>query len=621
MLVVLTCAGLGVWARAAGVWDARCPATEQAGEGAESSTPPANGETWNRQRNFMADVYARAWQSGRLISILDYPAWAVPLEPTWAEDPYDDLSWLRTYHSLGWLQAASRAYTMTGDPAFADDVRRYVLSWIRSNAPDDPRSTRAWYDGSVALRTDALVGMLPVLRTAMDTSELEELFDALALHGATLAGYLDDPRWTAHNHNLFHALSLHNLATAVPELERADEWRERARARMNELLTEMLDADGVSTEQAAAYHYTALRLFLEADEYLKAHGDRLGDAERALLARGSRFAALLPTPGGVLPAIGDTEYGEPAPWGLMAGMDRSGLGTPEAAYVLTCGREGERPPDLSFFPASGLAIVRPSYGEDGEWRDDLQVVVDMGPDRRPHGHYDTLNVVVSARGEQLLIDGGGPYQYGVAERRELIEAQSHNTVIVDGGGYEPGTVTVETVVDNPMVASVEAWHEKSRGVRHERTVLVLKPDVILIVDRLRATDGNRHNFDLRYHLDPDAQASEQSGGQIIRVRGAGMGIKVVASTGRLVDGDPTTTGWVTPRHGVRVQAPVLSYQQAGRAAWFVTAITPATAADAAVPSLVAGSNGETIAVQVSTGDVSWNVAVSSGRTPTVEADR
>jgi hypothetical protein len=87
---------------------------------------------------FASSTSATQWRKDRTITIDNSEPWLVPADPTWAEDPHDDLSWQRTYHSLKWLQSPMTAYRETGDDTYARDVADYVMSWIRLNPSDDP---------------------------------------------------------------------------------------------------------------------------------------------------------------------------------------------------------------------------------------------------------------------------------------------------------------------------------------------------------------------------------------------------------------------------------------------------------------------------------------------------
>jgi hypothetical protein len=553
---------------------------------------PQQDHLWRTANDAFVGTAARQlWDSGRQVKFGNYPPFTVPENPTWAEDPYRDLSWLRDYHSLTWLLIPANAYEETGDARYRDQVKHYLLDWIADNPRGaDAPSARSWFDGAVGYRTDLVVHLFrPVLADAISPSELGVLLESLQLHGSVLRGHLFSEGLAGHNHNLFHALSLYNLSAAFPELRRAERWRVTGRERVSTLMPEMVAVDeGVSLEQAASYHLLAIQLFARADAYLRQFDDGLEAAERQTLNRMAAFAALLMTPTQELPAIGDTFYGANG-WQRLEAIRDGGISDPFTDFVLTLGQEGTRPPDAAFFPVGGYAILRPQYSSGTAWQRDLQLIVDTSPRERVHGHHDAMNVVLTAFGHALLVDSGGPYAYGSERRAAFVGASAHNVVIVDDGLADTRPVSELVETDSPDHSVVSGMYEVSPGVRHRRTVILLKPDLVVIVDRLEAVDGESHRYRLLYHLPPEAFVDASGSAGIVSAGPAGMGFRVLSSgvgSMRVVSGqeDPPI-GWVTERHRDRRAAPVLTAEQTERSAWFVTALSPASADTARVPSV------------------------------------
>ena len=582
------------------------------------------GNLW-RQGLEKADTPAAvdAWQQDRLVSFPGGGAWQVPTDPDWSEDPYRNLSWAAGYQSLAWLVTLARGYR-AGDAAMGDELRHYLLSWIAANPVHQPQSVRSWYNGAVHRRTNAIIAAWDVLLVVLDDDELAQVMIALHHHGAQLGSYLGRERFHGHNHNLFHALALLNLANNVPVLAQASAWREQALQRMHALLGEMVNPrDGVSTEQAATYHYLAMRLFVQAQLYLVSNGRAFTQANLALLTEMTRFGALLPDPAGLIPAIGDTGFGgtDATARDLLGQFDKLGLATPEAQFVLSRGKNGRRPADASFFLGEGLAIFRPSFGEVGDWDDDLHVVADMGPSSRVHGHDDAMNVVMTAHGEQLLVDSGGPYQYGVDERRAFTDVRAHNTVVVDGRGYSAGDAVIESTLDTLDYSLITGAHEKSPGVQHRRTVMVVKPSLVLVVDDLQATDGREHTFNLLYHLAPDSDVVAAGLAAQVVTGSAAMGLTVAAGQDLSVavrrgETDPLV-GWVTTALGKKESAPVLDFSQRSDSTWYVTAIVPSQVSEASQVQLIAERTVQGFRVDVTAGGREWTVMLPNDGEPTV----
>ena len=563
------------------------------------------------------------WLEGRLIALPGGPDWSVPTRPDWSEDPYQNISWMAGYQSLGWLAALARGYRQ-GDAALGEELGRYVLSWIENNTTDDPPSVRSWYDGAVHRRTNTIVAVMDVLLDVLDDEDLETVLISLHEHGARLNSYLTHERFYGHNHNLFHSLALMNLTRSIPVLDGAAVWQEDARGRMHTLLREMVNPeDGVSTEQASTYHVLAMDLFASARRYLAGVGDDLRSEDLSLLGEMTRFGALLPDPAGTLPAIGDSPFGSTDARAMAVLQEYAdlGLASPESLFVLSRGEIGRRPADAVFFEGEGYGIFRTSYGDDGAWADDLHMVVDMGPSARVHGHHDAMNVLLAWGGEQMLVDSGGPYQYGVPERDAFTGASAHNTVVVDAADEVSGNVAIDRKLNRAGYAFITGVHETSEAVQHRRTVLLVKPELVLVFDELISMDGARHRYDLLYHLPPDA-AVQALGSTVVLTKGSvAMGLAVAAGEDvslaiREGETDPLF-GWVATGNAKREPAPVLDFGQEGATAWYVTAIVPATATDAFPPDLTAERTSNGFSIEVEDGRRHWQIELPDEGEPTI----
>ena len=569
---------------------------------------PAPEDLWSTGgEKFERPAARELWDQGRQLKLGSFPSFSVPEDPTWAEDPFDDKTWGRDYHSLTWLLIPARAFLETGDARYQEQVKRYLLDWIEENPRGSAPSSRAWFDGAVGYRTDLMVELFkPVLAGTLTPDELDRFLESLQQHGRVLRRYLSLEGLTGHNHNLFHALQLYNLSVAFPELLDADRWRTAARERVSTLMPEMVAVDeGVSLEQAAGYHLLAMQLFNRADAYLSRFDDGLSAAERKTLDAMAGFAAMLFSPTQELPAIGDTLYGANG-WKRLEALREAGLTDSIADYVLTHGNSGQRPPDASFFPQSGYAIMRPAYSPGDGWSRDLQLIVDTSARDRPHGHDDAMNVLLTANGHSLLIDSGGPYAYGNAGRQGFVGALAHNVVVADDMSAVPGPVSELVETDAPTHSVVAGGYEVAPGVRDHRTAVLAKPDLVLLVDRLDSTDDERHRYQLLYHLPPDAHVMADGTAGVVRAGTAGMGFRVVGSRPAEMDvikgqADPPL-GWVTERHRGRTPAPTLSIEQRGRDAWYVTVLTPSSAGDARAPQVQVTERGEALNITVVRGN-------------------
>jgi hypothetical protein len=580
-----------------------------------SATMPAPDALWTSHVNrYATDAAAELWQTERAVPLLTYPAYAVPVDPTWSEDPNTDLAWQTHYQSLSWLQAPARAYELTGDESYREDVRGYLLDWIEDSIGGPAPSPRTWYDGAVGYRVDVIVQLWrPVLADVLTGADLHRVLAALHRHGELLHGYLFEDRFRGHNHALFHALSLYNLAVSFPVLRDAAEWRRDARARISSLLPEMVALDeGVSLEQAANYHFVAMRLFTNAHEYLTRHQDGLTPDELAALGRMASFGARLLTPTGQLPAIGDTSYGVLDADRHITRLLSLGVASPEAEFILSRGTDGAAPPPVSYFPRSGYLLARPEYGMDGTWENDLQLIVDTQGKLKPHGHHDAMNVLLHAAGGPLLVDSGGPYAHGNPFRQALVGAYAHNTVVADGVVDERGSAFDVRFVEEENWTWLAGTVDLSPATRDRRVVLLLEPNVVVVVDLLSSTDDARHVYELLYHLPPDSQVTGADSGTV-RASPAGMGYAIEASSSgsvSVVEGEEEPPlGWVTTGHALRTPAPTLVRRQQVRDGWFAAVFV--AGAEQAAPRLSVEEQGTGgLALEIADGDRTWQVSLS-----------
>ena len=221
------------------------------------------------------------------------PTVKLPHDPTWRENPFHDSNWLFNYHSLRFVLKLEAAWAKTGKQAYLTRALFLLKDWLDDNPRAHPRSSAAWERHATAWRamvyacTADLVSMRPWLQRA------------LVLHGQVLA---DDRFYVHHgNHALNQAIGLLEVGCF---LHRAG-WLDLAADRINRLVVESVDAQGVTNEQAvgyqlynyARYRVAALRLkacgrvalgAVLADRP-HAHVPRLGDATRPGLRADRRY--------------------------------------------------------------------------------------------------------------------------------------------------------------------------------------------------------------------------------------------------------------------------------------------------------------------------------------------
>ena len=159
----------------------------------------------------------------------------------------------------------------------------------------------------------------------------------------------------------------------------------------------------------------------------------------------------------------------------------------------------------------------------------------------------------------MLDPGRGSYSEAPPNlRRWFRGTAAHNTVTVDGLDQTPytrgrpfgPTAEARLLARTDEVLAGEVRSPQYEAV-HRRRITFVDERRWVIEDEL---EGEReHHYDLRFHLPP-------GGGTSLRIEGA--------------DSIRTERGWIAPRYGEYLDAPVISAVAHGTHARFVTELAP-----------------------------------------------
>jgi Heparinase II/III-like protein/Heparinase II/III N-terminus len=323
----------------------------------------------------------------------------------------------------------------------------------------------------------------------------------------------------------------------------------------------------VHREASTHYHMIALRSFVGAHENCRRHGIDLGSQFEARLSRACDFALHCRRPDGTIPALSDADTGD---YSEMLAVAGNALHREDLRWAAT--GHGRPPADRNAdFPHGGYYTQRSGWG-----RDDAFLILDCGPlGDGGHGHYDLLSVEAFAGGRPLLVDPGR-FTYSEQPpnlRRWFRSTAAHNTVCVDGLDQTAytrkrpeGPVAEGRFLGRMTGARMDVLAGEARSpvydAVHRRQIAFDHDRYWLIEDRLEAE--GEHDYDLRFHLTP-GQATIRD--EAVHAPGLTLVILVAADV-RL---EP---GWVSPRYGERIAAPVVSARQRARDAMFTTVVIP-----------------------------------------------
>jgi uncharacterized heparinase superfamily protein len=237
------------------------------------------------------------------------------------------------------------------------------------------------------------------------------------------------------------------------------------------------------------------------------------------------------------------------------------------------------------FPTAGYTVIKSS---------ELLFTFDHGPLGMPplynHGHADAMSVTLSVNGTFLIVDPGTYGYNGVpAYRRYFKGTRAHNTVTVDGEDQAVqetefiwrrpyrAVLTGAAKVDEGLVlkGTHDGYERLKDPVKHTREVFFSGGNVFLIRDSF--SGNGPHDFELNYHLHPDAVTADKGDGWW-RIDNNGtrayLSLLGEASFQYREGLEEPVFGWYSPLYGVRLKSGVLSCLKTGRSneVSFVTAL-------------------------------------------------
>ncbi|HEY6195373.1 MAG TPA: alginate lyase family protein [Candidatus Eisenbacteria bacterium] len=517
------------------------------------------------------------------------------LDPDWltAELPADK-EWRREWSKFGYGRDLARAFGETNDARYVRAWERLVRSWIL-DVPID-------HDDSfvVARRIQNWIHAWTLFTEAPGFAGFADGFtDQLLASLKDQVAHLRARVSPERNHRTLELFALFLAALALPDLDPDGDLLEFSTTALHGNLLDDILPDGVHRERSTHYHHLALRTFLGARENARRFGLELSREYDRRLELACEFALHAHRPDGAIPALSDSDSGSYAELlALAAGL----LQRPDFLYSATAGAEGVPPKRRCVgFPEGGYFIQRSGWGDGpASFPEQRFLIFDCGAlGDGGHGHYDLLSVEIAAQGRPLIVDPGR-YTYSEEPpnwRRWFKSTAAHNTVCVDGLDqtlYQRtrprGPVAKGTMLGRLGAPGLDLMAGVARSPEydavHTRWIVFVADEYWLIADDLRA--GGPHRYDLRFHLAADAEGHTTVTTREVNtvVRAPGLALVFAPARPPRIE-----AGWVAPRYGVKLPAPVVSVAVDGvAAAGFFTAVVPVASADSA-PMLRIHSDG------------------------------
>lgn len=436
------------------------------------------------------------------------------------DDPAFTREWTYGLNRFPGWNALGDAYWRTGDEKYAREWIAQMRAWIEDNPY--PRystgnDTLTWRTIEAGIRTsgawpDALYRFLG--SPSLTADDLVMFLKSWIEHARHLMRITVEHPEHGGNWVTMECNGLGHLGILLPECRDAALWRKTAIDRLAAELDRQVYPDGAQKELTTGYHQVSRRNFVELQKLARLNGVEMPPGYLGLLERMYDYNLKVMMPDGYLPPLNDA--------GLTAVRDsmREGVelfGRQDFLWAATRGAEGREPEYTSAsLPYAGWYIMRSGWG-----MEDKYLHFEAGPFGIGHQHEDKLTLFIWAMGRTLLTEGG-TFSYDQSKwRRHVLGTWAHNTVLVDGQEqHRRGvTETYETAapcdnlwVSTPEFDAADGVYDSGYGpkrdarVTHHRTVVFVKPDYWVVVDRLGGEGA--HQYDILWHLNADDAARE-----------------------------------------------------------------------------------------------------------------
>ena len=418
------------------------------------------------------------------------------------------------------LTQLAKYYTMCGrDEKAAETWRDMVNSWIDQAGACPEKSSPSqpfmWHTLDTGLRIAGWCRQMYAFAKSPSLSDefIVRFFRSVREHAHRLA-----PSLTSNNWRIMELNGLVNVAMLFPFLKESAEWRKIAVEEYERQLDLQVYPDGFHFELSPGYHGVIPGDYGRLLDLFRISGETPPPFILKGLERAFDMYPHLSRPDRLLPPLNDS--GSPS---LKRFMAKAVALYPERAdfrWFATDGKEGRAPDYLSYaFPYAGAVVFRTSWDRDAVWG-----YMDCSPFGRGHQHEDKLNVLISAYGKKMLVEGGC-YAYDTSEMRKyVLSTRAHNTIRVDGldqctrrgWKWHPEDIRVKADFSASLGSDVEiATASYTNGYgggtshikgSHTRTTMFFKkiaglPPFFVYVDRLESPDGKQHAYEALWHLE------------------------------------------------------------------------------------------------------------------------
>lgn len=486
-----------------------------------------NPHDYSSDRSPYTEVIAEDALSGK-VTIIDIPYTFPDKNIDWFynvtnenKDYSENVEWQYQLNRQDMLYQLAMAYWTTQDEEYAVACVKYLRDWIK----DCPRPS--------------LSGNLPVsawrtLETGIRLSQVwPEIFNRL-LHSPNFtdedilyflislteqAEYLNT--YQTSGNWIFHELGgLYTTACLFPEINESSAWRKKAITLLEDELEKQFLPDGSHIDFSSSYHKISLDYIFEIYELAllfnrtnELSGEFLNNLEKSV-----EFQLKTVTPKGTPPLFQDCEEFYIA--NFFSDKLKYYPDKPDFEWAAT----GKGfPPDYTSVlnDYSGYCIMRNDWTSTSNY-----LAFDAGMFGYGHVHFDKLNLILYAYGQELLYDdGGGEYENSIW-RNYSESSFAHNTINIDSKSQYfdldnrmlkvPSSPVPLDWISNERFDYAAAEYSGAYGSAndsiaiHSREIIFIKPDLFVVLDKVFPRDNEPHTYVARWQLNTKQIDNDES---------------------------------------------------------------------------------------------------------------
>lgn len=432
---------------------------------------------------------------------------------TWEEDPYNERYWRSIFYSLRDTRHLLYAYRETGDDKYKDKLTEIIEGFL----DEGTHKPHAWDDyHAVAFRAMTLTNTWWKLREsdALPIELSNKILESLERHGDFL---FNETHYESKNNNgISQAAALLLISVNFPDINSVYNWNLVAKSRIVVGITDLVNENGILVENSPYYHFYALEKYWNIYEYFKKNDMKIDTEYKERLDKMVSYATYVLQPNLEIPLIGVSLERYIGNSGAFEAMSKE---YPEFLYVLTQGRKGEIPQELNrYYPSIGQAIMRSAWDNrtkfDNNFEEQTQLIFDAGSHEKSHSDLNALSFNLYSKGSALITDKG----LYINDTDKASEAyfqgtKRFNTILVDGKNQVSGAPIQGEFKEGDGYVLHSAQHKLYPLVYHQRSMILLDDDLVVIVDRL--ISDKDHDYEQLFHVAPNMKVELNKENEIL----------------------------------------------------------------------------------------------------------